>query len=310
MAEITAALVKELRELTGLGMMECKKALTEAGGDIKKAEELLRVKSGAKASKAASRIAAEGVIGTYVSPDGKVGALVELNSETDFVAKNEDFVAFAKSLAEIAATRDPKDVEELSALDLMGTKIEARRQALVQKIGENMTIRRMEKLTVNDGVVVGYVHNAVAPGLGKIGVLIALESTGDKAKLEALGKQIAMHTAAAFPKFLHRDHVDASVLEREKNVLREQAIAEGKKPEIVEKMLDGRVRKFYEEIVLLEQDFVMDPDTKINKLLENATKDVGAPIALTGYARIQLGEGIEKEEVDFAAEVAATAKRA
>jgi elongation factor Ts len=191
-----------------------------------------------------------------------------------------------------------------------GKKVSESLTDLVAKIGENMNIRRMEKLTVNDGVVVGYMHNAVAPNLGKIGVLIALESAGDKAKLEALGKQIAMHAAASFPKFLKREDVDSATVERERNVLREKAIAEGAKPEIVEKKLEGGIRKFYEDIVLMEQNFVMNPSLKISKVLEEAAKDVGAPVTLASYARIQLGEGIEKEEVDFAAEVAATAKSA
>lgn len=306
MADITASMVKELRETTGAGMMDAKNALVENNGDIEASVDWLRKKGLSKAEKKSSRTAAEGLVA--IQTNGKTGVVVEVNSETDFVARNEEFQTFVKSVTEKAASAN--DLQGLLSADLNGKPVSENLTDKIAKIGEHMTIRRMEKLSVNDGVVVGYMHNAVAPNLGKIGVLIALESTGDKAKLEALGKQIAMHAAAAFPKFLKKEDVDASTMEREKDVLREQAKAEGKPPEIVEKMLEGRMRKFYEEICLLEQVFVMDGETKISKLLENAAKDVGAPIALTSYARIQLGEGIEKEEVDFAAEVAATAKSA
>ncbi len=306
MAEITASMVKQLRETTGAGMMDAKNALVENNGDIEAAVDWLRKKGLSKAEKKSSRTAAEGLVAIQTS--GKTGVVVEVNSETDFVARNEEFQSFVKSVTEKAA--NVNDLQGLLNADLNGKPVSENLTDKIAKIGEHMAIRRMAKLSVNDGVVVGYMHNAVAPNLGKIGVLIALESTGDKEKLAALGKQIAMHAAAAFPKFLKKEDVDASTMEREKDVLREQAKAEGKPPEIVEKMLDGRMRKFYEEICLLEQVFVMDGETKISKLLENAAKDVGAPVALTSYARIQLGEGIEKEEVDFAAEVAATAKSA
>lgn len=306
MAEITASMVKQLRESTGAGMMDAKAALVENNGDIEAATDWLRKKGLSKAEKKSSRTAAEGLVA--ILTDGTSGVVVEVNSETDFVARNEEFQTFVKAVADKAA--NVANLDALLAADLNGKPVSENLTDKIAKIGEHMTIRRMEKLSVKDGVVVGYVHNSVAPNLGKIGVLIALESTGDKAGLEALGKQIAMHAAAAFPKFLTREEVDSSTLEREKKVLREQAIQEGKKPDIVEKMLEGRIRKFYEEIVLLEQDFVMDPDTKINKLLENAAKDIGAPVTLTAYSRVQLGEGIEKEEVDFAAEVAATARTA
>lgn len=307
MAEITASMVKQLRETTGAGMMDAKSALVENNGDIEASIDWLRKKGLSKAAKKSSRTAAEGLV--VISTNGKTGTVVEVNSETDFVARNEEFQNFVRNVGDKAAT-EAKDLAGLLTTQLNGKPVSENLTDLIAKIGENMNIRRMEKLSVNDGVVVGYVHNSVAPNLGKIGVLVALESTGDKAKLEALGKQIAMHAAAAFPKFLKREEVDASTLEREKDVLREQAKAEGKAPEIIEKMLDGRMRKFYEEICLLEQVFVMDGETKINKLLENAAKDVGAPVALTAYSRIQLGEGIEKEETDFAAEVAATARSA
>jgi elongation factor Ts len=307
MAEITASMVKQLRESTGAGMMDAKNALTENNGDIEAATDWLRKKGLAKAAKKSSRTAAEGLVA--IATNGKTGVVVEVNSETDFVARNEEFQGFVRAVADKALS-EANNLDSLLTANLDGKPVSENLTDKIAKIGENMNIRRMEKLSVNDGVVVGYMHNAVAPNLGKIGVLVALESAGDKAKLEALGKQIAMHAAAAFPKFLKKEDVDASTLEREKDVLRAQAKQEGKPDDIVEKMLEGRMRKFYEEICLLEQVFVMDGETKISKLLENAAKDVGAPVALTGYSRIQLGEGIEKEEVDFAAEVAATARSA
>ncbi len=307
MAEITASMVKQLRESTGAGMMDAKNALTENNGDIEAATDWLRTKGLAKAAKKSSRTAAEGLVA--IATNGKTGVVVEINSETDFVARNEEFQGFVRAVTDKALT-EAKDLDGLMSAQLDGKAVSENLTDKIAKIGENMNIRRMEKLSVNDGVVVGYMHNAVAPNLGKIGVLVALESAGDKAKLEAIGKQIAMHAAAAFPKFLTREDVDAATVERERNVLREKAIAEGAKPEIVEKKLEGGIRKFYEDIVLLEQVFVMDGQTKMSKLLENAAKDVGAPVALTAFSRIQLGEGIEKEEVDFAAEVAATARSA
>jgi elongation factor Ts len=303
MTQITASMVKELREKSGAGMMDAKKALEEVNGDLEAAIDFLRKKGLAKAEKKSSRTAAEGLVA--IVSEGKTGAVVEVNSETDFVARNENFQTFVKNVAEKAKTVN--STEELLAADYDGKTVQDTLTNLIATIGENMSIRRMEKLSVSDGAVVGYVHNATAPNLGKIGVLVALESTGDKAKLEELGKQLAMHVAAAFPKYLGRDDVDASAMEREKNVIREQALAEGKPAEIVEKMLDGRMRKFYEEICLLDQTFVIDGETKISKLLENAEKEVGAPVILTAYARIQLGEGIEKEVEDFAAEVSKVA---
>ena len=301
MAEITASMVKQLRESTGAGMMDAKNALSENNGDMEAAIDWLRKKGLAKAAKKSSRTAAEGLVS--IATNGKTGVVVEINSETDFVARNEEFQNFVRKVTD-KALAEAKDHADLLDASMEGKKISENLTDLVAKIGENMNIRRMEKLTVNDGVVVGYMHNAVAPNLGKIGVLIALESTGDKAKLEALGKQLAMHAAASFPKFLKKEDVDAASVEREQNVLREKAIAEGAKPEIVEKKVEGGIRKFMEDIVLMEQTFVMDGQTKIAKILENAAKDVGAPVALTAFARVQLGEGIEKEETDFAAEVA------
>ncbi len=304
MADITASMVKELRETSGAGMMDAKAALVENNGDIEAAIDWLRKKGLAKAAKKSSRTAAEGLVS--ISLAGTKGVVVEINSETDFVARNEGFQTFVKGVTDNALNKSDS-VDALLAADLNGKSVQDTLTSLIATVGENMTIRRMTKLSVNDGVVAGYVHNAVAPNLGKIGVLVALESTGDKAQLEVLGKQIAMHVAAAFPKFLSRDEVDATELERERDVLREQAKAEGKPPEIVEKMLEGRIRKFYEEVCLLDQIFVMDGETRISALLEKAAKDVGAPVALKAYARIQLGEGIEKEETDFAADVKAMA---
>src|SRR5262245_3301778 len=288
MAEITAALVKELRELTGLGMMECKRALEEAGGDLKKAEDLLRVRSGAKASKAAGRIAAEGVIGAWVAPDRKLGALVEVNCETDFVAKNEDFLAFARSLAEVVARQNPADVAGLAALEIGGENIEAKRQKLVQKIGENMTIRRFARLQT-DARLAHYVHGV------KIGVLIDYE--GD----DELAKGIAMHVAFAKPLFLSKADVSPEVLARERAVQEARAREQGKPPEIAAKMVEGALNKFAAEIALLGQPFVVNDKLTVEKALaEKKTK-------LRGYRFLVVGEGIEKKASDFAAEVMAQA---
>lgn len=297
MTQITASMVKELREKSGAGMMDAKKALEETNGDMDAAVDFLRKKGLAKAEKKSSRTAAEGLVA--IVSEGTTGAVVEVNSETDFVARNDSFQSFVKDVAAKAMEMDNVEALQASEADTLTN--------LIATIGENMSIRRMEKVSVSNGAVVGYVHNATAPNLGKIGVLVGLESEGDSEKLQALGKQLAMHVAAAFPQFLDKDSVDPAVLEREKSVIREQALAEGKPADIVEKMLEGRVRKFCEEICLLEQKFVIDGETKISKLLEDAAADVGAPVTLTSYARVQLGEGIEKEEEDFAAEVAKAA---
>ena len=299
MTQITASMVKELREKSGAGMMDAKKALEENNGDMEASIDFLRKKGMAKADKKSSRTAAEGLVA--IISNGTTGAVVEVNAETDFVARNDKFQDFVQNVAQKALDVDGKDA--LLEADYDGKSVADTLTNLIATIGENMSVRRMEKLSVNDGAVVGYVHNAAAPNLGKIGVLVALESTGDKDKLKALGKQVAMHVAAAFPKYLNRDEVDASELEREKNIIREQALAEGKPADIVEKMLSGRIEKHFKEICLLDQTFVIDGETKISKLLENAAGDVGAPVELKAYARVQLGEGIEKEEEDFAAEV-------
>lgn len=304
MAEITAALVKELREKTGAGMMDCKKALAEVGGDLEAAVDWLRKKGLAAAAKKAGRVAAEGLVA--VAAGGTRGVAVEVNAETDFVARNDQFQNFVATVAKVALEKGG-DVEAIKAADFPGAGKSVAEQltSLIATIGENMNLRRAVQLEVSQGVVASYVHSAIAPGLGKIGVLVALESAGDKAKLEALGKQIAMHVAAANPLFLDIAAVDPAALEREKAVLTEQAQASGKPANVIEKMVEGRIRKYYEEVCLLEQVFVIDQETKISKVIENAAKNVGAPVKLTGFARFALGEGIEKEEKDFAAEVAA-----
>jgi len=279
MAEISAGLVKELRELTGLGMMECKKALSECAGDLKKAEELLRIKSGAKASKAAGRVAAEGVIGAFLSADAKVGALVELNSETDFVAKNDEFVAFANSLAEIASTREPGSAEE------------DKRQKLVQKLGENISIRRWKRMTAK-GKLAAYLHG------GKIGVLVDYEGP------EEVGKDVAMHVAFARPAYLTRTEVPQDVVSDERRIQEARAKESGKPPEIVTKMVEGAVNKFLGERTLLGQPFVKDDKQTVEKMLAAKKAKVNA------YAFLVVGEGIEKKSSDFAAEVMAQAGKA
>ncbi len=302
MAEITASMVKDLREKTGAGMMDAKKALIEVAGDMEAAVDWLRKKGLATAAKKSGRTAAEGLVAVAIS--GKKAAVLEVNAETDFVARNDQFQAFATKAAELALEAK-SDIAALANVAYeSGKNVQEKLTNLIATIGENMSLRRTQVLEVKEGVVVGYVHNAINPGLGKIGVLVALESTGDKAKLEALGKQIAMHVAAANPQFLASADVTPEAIEREKNVIRDTAKASGKPADIIEKMLEGRMRKFYEEICLLDQVFVMDGETKISKVLENAAKDVGAPVTLAGYVRFQLGEGIEKAETDFAAEVA------
>jgi elongation factor Ts len=306
MAEITASLVKELREKTGAGMMDCKKALNETQGDLEGAVDWLRKKGLAAAAKKSGRVAAEGLVA--VATAGTKGAVVEVNAETDFVARNDKFQAFAAKTAELALT-SAGDVEALKAAAYPGTSHTAQDEltSLIATVGENMNLRRAATLSVSAGVVVSYVHSAIAPGLGKIGVLVALESTGDAAKLADLGKQIAMHIAAARPDALDIADVDSSSLERERNVLAEQARASGKPEAIIEKMVEGRVRKYYEEVCLLEQTYVIDGETKVRKVVENAAKDIGAPVKVTAFTRFALGEGIEKAQSDFAAEVAAAA---
>jgi elongation factor Ts len=307
MGQITASMVKELRETTGAGMMDCKKALAETDGDMEAAVDWLRKKGLAAAAKKAGRVASDGLVA--VIADGPKGAVVEINAETDFVARNETFQGFVRNVAEVALAQDG-DADKIQAADYPGTGRTVAEELThnIATIGENMSFRRSRALSVENGVVASYIHSATAPGLGKIGVLVALESTGDAGKLEALGKQLAMHVAAARPEALSTDDVDPSSLERERDVLVEQARASGKPENIIEKMVEGRLRKYYEEVVFLEQVFVVDGETKVSKVVENAAADVGAPIRLTGFARFELGEGIEKKEDDFAAEVAAAVK--
>jgi elongation factor Ts len=293
MAEITAALVKELREISGAGMMDCKKALQETGGDIEQAQDWLRKKGLATAAKKSGRDASEGLVGMIT--DGKSGVVVEVNSETDFVARNDTFQMFVRTVTQVAMTVGG-DLEKLKAADYPGTgrTVAEELTHMIATIGENMNLRRSAGLTVGKGVVAGYIHNKLADDLGKIGVLVALESDGDAGKLEALGRQIAMHVAAARPQWLSTDEVDATALDRERDVLSEQARASGKPEEIIAKMVEGRLRKYYEEVVLLEQVFVMDTDKKIAKVVEDAASDVGAPVRLAGFVRFELGEGVEK----------------
>jgi elongation factor Ts len=303
MAEITAALVKELREKTGAGMMDCKKALAETSGDLESAFDWLRKKGLAAAAKKAGRVAAEGLVG--LATEGTRGALVEVNAETDFVARNEQFQGFVQQVARLALTSG--DVEALAGAAIPGENksVSEKLTQLISTIGENMTLRRTASLAVGQGVVVGYVHNAQAPGIGKIGVLVALESAGDPAKLAAFGKQLAMHVAAANPQALNISAVDPAALNRERAVLAEQARASGKPEEIIGKMVEGRLRKFYDEVVLLEQTYVIDGESKVKAAVAAAAKDAGAPIEVTGFHRMALGEGIQREQKDFAAEVAA-----
>ncbi len=302
MAEITASLVKDLREKTGAGMMDCKKALSESGGDLESAVDWLRKKGLSAAAKKAGRVAAEGLIA--VASSGSRAAVVEVNAETDFVGRNDSFQAFAKQAAVIALDCGG-DVEKLkSSKSPSGKTVQEDLTNLIATVGENMNLRRVACLSVSQGCVATYIHNAVSPNMGKIGVLVALESSADPAKLMELGKQIAMHVAAARPEALSIQDVDSKALERERDVLSEQARASGKPEEIIAKMVDGRIRKYYEEVVLLEQVYVVDGETKVAKVVENAAKTLGAPVKLAGFVRYQLGEGIEKTADDFAAEVA------
>jgi elongation factor Ts len=309
MAEITAALIKELREKSGAGMLDCKKALAENGGDIEAAVDWLRKKGLAAAAKKAGRVAAEGLIG--VAAEGPRGALVEINAETDFVARNDMFqdVVRAAAGAALAAGGDAEKTK--AAAYPGGGTIQERLTHLVATIGENMNFRRSGGLSVAKGAVASYVHNAASPGLGKIGVLVALESAGDPAKLLALGKQLAMHVAAAAPQSLDVASLDPSAIKREREVLTEQAKNDpknaGKPDAIIGKMIDGRLNKFYENVVLLEQVYVVDGETRVKAVVEKAAKELGSPVKLAGFLRFALGEGIERKESDFAAEVAAQA---
>tara|TARA_R110002020_G_scaffold34324_1_gene104461 strand:- start:1150 stop:2079 length:930 start_codon:yes stop_codon:yes gene_type:complete len=304
--EITAGMVKQLRDSTGVGMMDCKKALAETNGDMEAAVDWLRTRGLAKAAKKADRVAAEGLVG--IASAGTKAAVVEVNSETDFVARNEQFQTIVGTIANLALEADG-DVAKLGEMAYPGTSnsVTTELGEAIAKIGENMNLRRTELVSVSDGVVESYVHNAVKAGLGKIGILVALESTGDKAALSTLGKQLAMHIAATNPLSIDPEDLDQTVVARERAIILEQVKESGKPADIAEKMVDGRMRKYFEEVTLLAQTFVIDGETKVRDAIKNAEKDVGAPIKLTKFVRYALGEGIEKVESDFAAEVAATA---
>ncbi len=297
---ITASMVKELRESTGVGMMDAKKALVENDGDMQASVDWLRTKGLAKAAKKADRTAAEGLVA--IAESGTKGAVVEVNAETDFVSRNQEFQGVVKAISEAALAVNT--VEDLASADIGGKTVADTLTDKIATIGEHMALRRMETLGVSEGCVVGYVHGALAPGMGKIGVLVALESTADNAVLQGLGKQIAMHIAAANPQALDRDSVDPEIIERETAVLTQQAVESGKPQEIAEKMVTGRIQKYYSEICLLEQVFVIDGESKVSDVIANAAKEAGSEIKMTAFVRFQLGEGIEVAEDDFVAEVA------
>ncbi len=307
MAQITAALVKELRETTGAGMMDCKGALTETDGDMEAAIDWLRKKGLSKAAKKANRVAAEGLIGVAVSDDGKIGAVVEVNSETDFVARNDAFQKLVGDVAD-AALENGDDRDALGRANLTGASksVDEHITELVGSIGENMFLRRSGRLSVGDGAVAAYIHNKVIDGLGKIGVLVALDSSGDADGLNTLGRNIGMHIAAMNPLALGPDDLDPAVLERERTVILESEDVKSKPENVREKMVEGRLRKYQQEICLLKQAFVLAPDGKAS--VEQTLADFGTPVSIAGFVRFALGEGIDKgPEEDFAAEVAVTA---
>lgn len=307
MSNVTAAMVKDLREKTGAGMMDCKKALAETNGDMEAAIDWLRAKGIAKADKKSGRTAAEGLIG--IASAGNKAVVVEVNSETDFVARNDAFQDLVRGVASVALGTDGSvDAISAATYPASGKSVADTIKDAIAHIGENMNLRRAAALSVDNGVVATYIHNGVADGLGKLGVLVALKSTGDKEALNAIGRQVAMHVAATSPLALRPEDVDAAVAERERNVFIEQSRASGKPDNIIEKMVEGRMRKFFEEVALLSQSFVMNPDLTVAAAVKEAEKSVGAPIEVVGMARLLLGDGIEKEETDFAAEVAAAAK--
>jgi elongation factor Ts len=306
MATITAAMVKDLRETTGVGMMDCKQALAENDGDMQAAIDWLRKKGLSKAAKKAGRVAAEGLIG--LAADAKEAALVEVNSETDFVARNQKFQEMVSKVAEVAL-KVKGDLDKLGEDKYPGGKgsVADTIKEMIGAIGENMTLRRTVYLAAKNGVVASYIHNVIAPGLGKIGVIVALESTGDAETLKGFGRQVAMHIAHANPQAIDVASLDKALIERERAVLTEQAKESGKAALVIDKMVEGRLRKFYEEVVLLAQVFVFDSDLTVAKALATAEKDAGAPIKITGFHRLALGEGIDRPDSDFAGEVAAAA---
>ncbi|MDT8420365.1 MAG: translation elongation factor Ts [Desulfuromonadales bacterium] len=300
---ITASMVSELRKKTGAGMMDCKKALTETGGNMDEAVDFLRKKGLSAAAKKSGRVAAEGIV--VATSEGSLGALVEVNAETDFVAKNEAFNAFVAGISDVVMSNDVADVETLKSLPFPGSERNVGEELTHQiaTIGENMDIRRLQRFDAGEGVVASYVH-----GAGKIGVLVELKTSSDDEQVLALGKQLAMHVAAAGPQYLNRDDVPAAVVEKEKEIMRVKALESGKPENIVDKIILGQINKFYGEVCLLEQAYVIDPDQKISKVVEALAKELGSEIVLSRFERYQLGEGIEKKEDDFAAEVAAMSK--
>ncbi len=303
MAEITTALVKELRDRTGAGMMDCKRALAQVEGDLEAATDWLRKKGLAAAAKKASRVTSEGLIGLTLT--GTSGALVEVNAETDFVARNENFQELVRRIATLApGARGSLEALKAAVVEATGRTVDEEITQAIAVIGENMNLRRTAYLEVEAGVVAGYLHNQLSAGLGKLGVLVALASTGDQARLAELGKQLAMHVAATNPQAVSADKVDPAVIERERAIYADQARASGKPENIIEKMVDGRLRKFYEESVLLEQAFVIDPDQRVKAAVQAVAKEIGAPIEVVAFVRLALGEGVERASDDFAAEVA------
>ena len=307
MPDIKASLVKELRQQTGAGMMDCKRALTEMSGDMDQSVDWLRRKGLAAAAKKAGRVASEGLVTLLV--DGHSGALVEVNAETDFVARNTDFQGFSRKVARLALMCDGNiDHLRRSNYSESGLKVEEELVELVGRIGENMVLRRSGVVSVQEGVVGSYIHNSVNDGMGKIGVVVGLESSGEKDALLELGRKLAMHICAAKPEAIERDGLDPNALSRERDVLRKQAKDSGKESEIIDKIVDGRLRKYYEEVVLKEQIFVVDGENRVDAIIDAVGKEIGAPIEVSGFLRFELGEGIEKLEEDFATEVAAQIK--
>jgi elongation factor Ts len=307
MAEITASLVKELRERTGAGMMDCKKALGEVQGDLEQAVDWLRKKGLAAAAKKAGRVTAEGLVG--VNAQGTIGSIIEINAETDFVARNDKFQGFVSHAVKLASSFKG-DLAEFSNQPYgndTGRTVGEELAHLIAIVGENMNLRRMGRLEVSRGVVVPYMHGSLVPGLGRIGVIVALESEANTQELETLGRQIAMHVAASNPQSIHVSELDKALLDREKGIISEKARVSGKPEAVIEKMIEGGLRKLYEEVVLMEQSFIMDPDNKVKKIIEDFGKK-NAPVELSGFIRFALGEGIHKETDDFAAEVASLQK--
>lgn len=304
MSEITASEVKALRDRTGAGMMDCKKALVACEGDVEKAIDWLRKKGLSAAAKKSGRVAAEGLVGLYV--DGNKGTILEVNAETDFVARNDLFQKYVSTVVEIAS-KSNADLESLKNLDYpeTGRSVSEELTNLIATIGENMGLRRVSHISVNNGAIASYVHNKIADNLGKIGILVGLESTADKSKLLDLGKKIAMHIAAASPKSVNISDLDQEIVARERDVVTEQAKNSGKKEEFIPKIVEGRLSKFYSEVVLMEQVFVIDGSSRVKDVIAQAEKDLGASIKIVGFKKFVLGEGIEKQAVDFAAEVAA-----